>query len=181
VRTTAAVLGLVLGIPMAYLTIVVAALRHISLALPLRQFQFGAVTIPIVLGGLWLLAILLVNPVPLVSVVLFGGALLLGVLFGLLLALPTLLVWGAASGVLALLSFFGWLEQHNAVRRERERRARLANPFATLGGSVSPIDGTIAPLESPANCAFCGAPMEAGVRYCSQCGAARGRSGQPGA
>ena len=122
----------------------------------------GGGAIAIVLAGLWLLGVVLVYPVPPMSVVLFGGAGLLGLMTGVLSGISNLILWGAASWLLALMSVFGWLEQRNSDRRDRELRARLANPISTLGGSFSQrLMARSPPSRRLPRCGFCGAVMEA--------------------
>jgi hypothetical protein len=171
-RAAVVVIGLFLGVAMLYQTIVITALGRTTES----ATTFGRGLFAIALAILWLLGVALVFPVPLASVVLFGGAGLLAVITGLVTGITNIMLWGAAAWLLAAMSFLGWLDKRNADRRARELRHALAYPApAFLGGG--PASSVVpAPLAEPASCAFCGAAMPAGTRYCATCGAARERT-----
>lgn len=74
---------------------------------------------------LWLIACAFVLPLPMVSIVLFAFAGILG--FAEAGEFPDLGMWGGISLALALLSFFGWRGKRKEARERREELARQAN------------------------------------------------------
>ena len=112
-RIAVLILGLVLGVIMFFQTFLVTSLSGLSKT-PGATYSAGS--IGLVMAILWLIAVALVIPVPLASVIAFVLAGILG--YANSTHFPDLAVWGGASLVLALLSLIGWY-----TRRRGERRA----------------------------------------------------------
>jgi hypothetical protein len=83
-----------------------------------------------VMALMWLVACGLVIPFPLVSVVLFAVAGLIGVVSAGPLDFPDLAVWGVVSFVLAVFSIFGWRGKIKKERKEAARDAAHAQSLA---------------------------------------------------
>jgi hypothetical protein len=164
---------LILGLALGLLMFIQTVLGYMASGLADNQETGGAAAVGILMAFLWLLAVALVFPVPLVSAIVFAIAGILG--FGASTNFPDLAIWGGASFVLAALSVLAWFGKRKAVRQERERDARLA---ASIRESVS--TSPLQPVSSRAttvSCDNCGTTISASSRFCQECGAARPDSG----
>ncbi|MER3437116.1 MAG: hypothetical protein C4346_05690 [Chloroflexota bacterium] len=118
---------------------------------------------------LWLVGCGFVLPMPRVSMVLFALAGLLG--FAASGNAPDLAIWGGASLVLSVLSYFGYRGKRKADRKEAERDAMMRQVLA----AQQPHLGFAAPagVRPPSACATCGSILESGARFCPNCGQAQ--------
>jgi hypothetical protein len=170
-RVTVLILSLLLGAIMFIQTTLVAGLG--SAANDEGTAQSGSVGL--FMSLLWLVAAALVLPLPMVSVILFALAGVLG--FAASGDFPDLAIWGGISLALALLSFFGWRGKRKERRertaeqlRQRERDDRMEAMLRQQGQAQS-LSGPTPVLGRP--CPACGAPNPVGTRFCGNCGAAQ--------
>ena len=138
--------------------------------------QAGAVGVLVSL--LWLVASALVLAFPIVSVVLFTLAGVLG--FAVSGDFPDMAVWGSIALVLAVMSFFGWRGKRKDARekaaerqRERERDDRLEGLLRQqhLHQQQSATAHTQQVGRQGAVCASCGATNGLTSKFCAECGA----------
>jgi hypothetical protein len=118
-RIAVLILGLVLGVIMFFQTFLVTSLSGLSKT-PGATYSAGS--IGLVMAVLWLIGVALVIPVPLVSVVAFVLAGILG--YANSTHFSDLAVWGGASIILAVLSLIGWFTKRRGTRRQEEREAQ---------------------------------------------------------
>lgn len=163
-RVTVLILSLLLGAFMFFQTFLAYAFG--SAAEDDGVAQSGAVGL--LMSILWLVAAAFVIPFPMVSVIAFVVAGLLG--FAASGDLPDLAVWGGISLVLALFSLLGYRgkrkdrrEQLAERTRQQERDNRMEQ-LVTQQRTPYPVMGT--------NCRNCGAPNAQGTRFCGNCGQA---------
>jgi hypothetical protein len=157
-RIAVLILGLVLGVIMFFQTFLVTSLSGFSKT-PGATYSAGS--IGLVMAVLWLIAVALVIPVPLVSVVAFVLAGILG--FANSTTFPDLAVWGGASIILAVLSLIGWFTKRRETRRQEVREAQR---HSELVASVS------RPAPASVACPSCGTWNTQGTKFCSECGTA---------
>lgn len=162
-RITVLILSLLLGVIMFIQTVLVSGLG--SMADDEGTQQSGAVGL--FMSLLWLIAAAFVMPFPMVAVIAFAIAGLLG--FAASGDFADLAVWGGISIVLALLSLLGWRGKRkaaSAARAERvvqqERDSRLENLLTQQRAAPHPVMGI--------TCTRCGAPNAVGTRFCGNCG-----------
>src|SRR5215213_7135768 len=155
-RVAVLILGLILGAIMFFQTFLVTSLSGLSRA-PGATYSAGS--IGLVMAVLWLIAVALVIPVPLVSVIAFVLAGILG--FANSTHFPDLAVWGGVSLILAVLSLIGWFTKRREARRQE---AREAQRHAELVASVSQ------PAPASVSCPSCGTWNIQGTKFCSECG-----------
>lgn len=133
-RIAVLVLGLILGAIMFVQTFLVYVLSGVA-----NDAASGSASaIGLFMALLWLIAVALVLPLPLVSTIVFVLAGLLG--FGMSAQFPDLSVWGGASLVLAVLSFGGWLGKRRddaRKRADRENQRLMAERLAGMEGHLA--------------------------------------------
>lgn len=162
-RVTVLIAGLLLGAVMFLQTFLVSALG--SAAQDQGSEQAGS--IGLIMSFLWLAACAFVLPVPMVSVVLFTLAGLMG--FAASGDFSDLAVWGGISLVLAVLSFLGWMGKRKERRRfkvEREQQAARDARVETLLRQQAQSN------VATAVCPSCNRTNPAGTRFCGNCGKA---------
>lgn len=164
-RVTVLIIGLVLGVIMFLQTFLVNVLGQAGQ--DEASEQSGAVGLG--MAFLWLIACGFVIPLPMVSVILFVLAGLLG--FAASGDFPDLAIWGGVSLALAALSLLGWRGKRKErrvfnleKRRNEERDGRMEQLLqqraeSTQGG------GHIA-------CPSCQGANPPGTRFCGICGTA---------
>jgi hypothetical protein len=157
-RIAVLILGLVLGVIMFFQTFLVTSLSGLSKT-PGATYSAGS--IGLVMAVLWLIGVALVIPVPLVSVVAFVLAGILG--YANSTHFSDLAVWGGASIILAVLSLIGWFTKRRGTRRQEEREAQR---HAEVVASVSQ------PAPASVACPSCATWNAQGSRFCSECGTA---------
>jgi zinc ribbon protein len=190
-RIATLILGLILGAILFVQTFLVTVLS--GAASDRTTSEAGSVGLFMAL--LWLVGCALVMPIPLVSTVVFAFAGVLGLAAGASSKFTDLTIWGAASFVLAVFSFFGWIGKRNAARRDREAREQMAAQTARLqfathaallaaqtnaagaAANGAPVGAPVAmsanPLPSGSErCPACGAQNPPGSRFCAACGSA---------
>ncbi|HEV2529713.1 MAG TPA: zinc ribbon domain-containing protein [Thermomicrobiales bacterium] len=118
---------------------------------------------------IWLVAAAFVLPLPMVSVVLFVIAGVLG--FAASGDFPDLAVWGGISLVLALLSLFGWRGKRKERRERQVERARQTERDDRMEQLLTQQRNqpTFTPVMGSA-CPSCGHPNPDGTRFCGNCG-----------
>ena len=152
-RIAVLILGLVLGVIMFFQTFLVTSLSGLSKT-PGATYSAGS--IGLVMAVLWLIAVALVIPVPLISVAAFVLAGILG--YANSAHFPDLAVWGGASIILAVLSLIGWFTKRRGTRRQEAQR------HSELVASVS------RPAPASVSCPSCGTWNTQGTKFCSECG-----------
>lgn len=110
----------------------------------------------------WFLASALVIPLPLVSTVLFGLTVLIGLLT------PTgdfadLRFHGVIAIGLTVMAFFGWRGKKKAKKEQLAERRRQEERDARLESLLTRQQG--APTQTEATCRHCGQPFPAGARF----------------
>jgi hypothetical protein len=118
-RIAVLILGLLLGVVMVLQSTLVTGLSGVAGDTSTNTAGLGG----IIMAILWLVACALVIAVPLLSTVIFAIAAYVGFTFAA--DFPDLGIWAAASIVLAVLSFFGWLGKRRGERREAARHQEL--------------------------------------------------------
>jgi hypothetical protein len=125
--------------------------------------QAGA--LGVLMAFLWLIAVALVLPLPRISAGVFGFATLFGV--GGAADYPDLWIWSGFSVALAVMSYFGYRGKKKLQAKENERDALLRQ----LAASEAAIAAARWNGPRPqAYCPFCGSGLDAGSRFCGQCG-----------
>ncbi len=118
---------------------------------------------------LWLVACAFVLPLPMVSIVLFVLASILG--FASSGEFPDLGIWGGISLVLAALSLFGWIGKRKERRRfklekvRQEERDRRMEQLLLQQVQTQQTSSTFP-------CPSCQRLNPSNVRFCGNCGAA---------
>lgn len=141
-RIAVLILTLVLGTIMFFQTFLVASLSGVVG----DEATSGAGAIGLLMALLWLVAAALVIPLPLISSIIFVIAGLLG--FAVSANFPDLGMWGGASLILAVLSFFGWRgkrRQDLRDRIDREERQELLRQVAAMNQGQGGRPGTGGP------------------------------------
>lgn len=161
-RIAVLIIGLVLTVGMFIQAVIVGGLSS-----AVNDEATGeSAAVGVLMALLWLISCGFVIPMPRVSMVLFAIAGLLG--FAASGNFPDLAVWGGASLVLSVLSYFGYRGKRKADRKEAERDAMMRQVLAAQQSQL----GFAAPAGTrpPAACVRCGSMMEAGARFCPNCG-----------
>jgi hypothetical protein len=161
-RIAVLIIGIVLTIGLFFQAVLVGGLSS-----AVNDEATGeSAAIGILMALLWLIGCGFVLPMPRVSMVLFALAGLLG--FAASGNFPDLAFWGGASLVLSVLSYFGYRGKRKADRKEAERDAMMRQVLAAQQSQI----GFVAPAGArpPSACARCGSIMEAGARFCPNCG-----------
>lgn len=162
-RVAVLILGLIAGLLMFLQTLIVYAGSSVAE----QENMQGAAVVGVLMALFWLIACAFVIPLPIVSVVLFTLAGLLG--FMASGDFPDLGWWGGISLVLAVLSLLGWMgkrKERRLFKVEREQQeARDARLEALLQQQAQTTTAsTVCPSCSRAN--------PAGTRFCGNCGTA---------
>lgn len=118
-RVAVLILGLVLGAVMLFQSVLVAGFSGIAGQEATNTASGGG----IIMALLWLIGVALVIPVPLVSVIAFVLAGLIG--FASAANFPDLAAWGGVSIVLAALSQIGWFTKRRGERQQASRHQEL--------------------------------------------------------
>lgn len=172
-RIAVLIIGLLLGLLMFLQTFAVYVLSDVAD----QDKATGAAAIGIVMALMWLVACALVIGFPMVSVVLFALAGLLGLAASG--EFPDLAYWGGVSFILALMSFFGWRGKRKERRQWTIERQRQEDRDARLEGllqeqaarrrseSIEPQAQPQAPLRQ---CPSCGHINSVGSKFCAECG-----------
>lgn len=163
-RVTVLILSLLLGAIMFIQTTLVSGLG--SMADDEGTSQSGAVGV--FMSLLWLIAAAFVIPFPMVSVIAFALAGLLG--FAASGDFPDLAIWGGVSLVLGVLSLLGYRGKRRDRREQLAERARQQEQDNRMEQLVTQ-QRTPYPLMGAA-CRNCGAPNAQGTRFCGNCGQA---------
>jgi hypothetical protein len=120
-RIAVLILGLILGAIMFFQTVLVAGLSGMAGDKATNTAGGGG----IIMALLWLVGCALVISVPLVSVVAFVVAGLIGFAFSA--NFPDLAAWGGVSLILAVLSLIVWFGKRRGERKEADRHAELVS------------------------------------------------------
>ena len=164
-RIAALIIGLLIGLMLFIQSFTVGMFSETTVVDDTTATAGGA---GLFMALLWLLASALVIPFPLVSTILYGLTILIGLLT------PTgdfadLRFHGFVAIVLTLMAFFGWRGKNKDVReklverqRQEQRDARLER---LLTQQRTATDTQIA-------CTSCGHSNSATSRFCGNCGAA---------
>lgn len=166
-RIAVLVIGLLLGLLLFVQTFLVYVLGSAGSDTSLA----GAGAAGLLVALLWLLASAFVIGVPLLSTIVFGVAGFIALAASSGSEFSDLQIWGAASFVLAALSFVGLLTKRRgarvAERKLQERDARLA---ASIRESISTTNLNQIPA-SARFCPECGSSQSTSSRFCQDCGA----------
>ncbi len=161
-RIAVLIIGLVLTVGMFFQAVIVGGLSS-----AVNDEATGeSAAVGVLMALLWLISCGFVIPMPRVSMALFAIAGLLG--FAASGNFPDLAYWGGASLVLAVLSYFGYRGKRKADRKEAEREALMRQVLVAQqaqAGFAAP-----APARMPTACTQCGTIIEAGTRFCPNCG-----------
>lgn len=162
-RIAVLIIGLLLGAVMFLQTFLLNALGQASQDKATEEAAAGGLFMAV----LWLVACGLVLPLPMVSVILFSVA---GVI-GLALSgdFRDLAIWGGISIALAVLSFFGWLgkrKQQRELRAERARQLERDQRMETMLQQQSRPQPTSYQIPCPS----CERLNSSGTRFCGNCG-----------
>ena len=121
-RIAVLILGLVLGVAMFFQTWLVYALSGLSS----KPNEIGtSATMGLLMAILWLIGVAAVIGAPLVSVIAFAFAGVIGIAMSA--NFPDLAVWGAVSFILAVLSLIGWRQKRRDAKREAARHQELVS------------------------------------------------------
>jgi hypothetical protein len=181
-RIAVLIIGLLLGAVMFLQTVLVSGLS--DAANDEASAQSGAVGV--FMSLLWLAACAFVIPFPMISVVVFALAGVLG--FAASGDFPDLAIWGGISLVLAVLSLLGWrgkrrdrreadAERQRQVERDERMEALLRGQTATASAGIAaapstwiPAPTSTAPVTFPTFCASCKSRLDPGAKFCMECG-----------
>lgn len=165
-RLTVLIAGLLLGAIMFLQTFLVSALGSATQ----DQGSEQAGSIGVMMAFLWLIACAFVMPLPMVSVVVFAIAGLLG--FASSGDFSDLAIWGGISLVLAVLSFLGWLGKRKERRQFKVERDQQAARDARLEALLQQQASGQQQAERSTTCPSCGHHNRVGTRFCGDCGMA---------
>lgn len=165
-RITVLILTLLLGAIMFFQTVLVYGLGSAVE----DDGTSGSGAVGVFMCLLWLVAAAFVIPLPIVSVVAFAIAGLLG--FAASGDFPDLAIWGGASVILALLSFLGFRGKRKDRREQSAERVRQADRDNRMESLLQQQGRPrMAMNEDVLRCAKCGADNRFGTRFCGNCGA----------
>ncbi len=129
-RIAVLILGLILGGLMFMHTAMLGSLAGAAAGAGATQAK--AITwsgfAGVIMALIWLVAVALVFPVPIVSVVLFVFAGIIG--FAASANFPDIAIWAVVSLALAVFSFFAWIGKRKNDRVDRQRDAMLQQALA---------------------------------------------------
>lgn len=165
-RVTVLILSLLLGALMFVQTVLVYGLGSAAN----DEGSSGSGAIGVFMCLLWLVAAAFVIPLPMVSVVAFAIAALLG--FAVSGDFPDLAIWGGASLVLGVLSLLGWRGKRKGQREQAAERTRQMDRDNRMEAMMQQgFRPQMAASVGVMRCTQCGTDNPSSTRFCGNCGA----------